>query len=197
MPKNSKDKPSQSPQENQEQVKQEPINMSEASEQNNENLVLTKEEMAEIKKMYETLEEQKKRLEDDKDQYLRLCAEYDNFRKRSVREKELLYTDIKADTFAALLPVYDNLERAVKQQCSDEAFGKGVQMIMNQFDEILKKHGVEEIEALGKDFDPNLHNGVMHEENEALGVNVISEVLQKGFKLGDRVIRFSMVKVAN
>ena len=158
---------------------------------------LSAEEMAEVKKLYDTVTEQQTKIAESQDQYLRLCAEYDNYRKRSQREKEALYSDIKAQTVSELLPVYDNLERALKQPCADEAYAKGVQMTMTQFEEILKKLGVEEIEALGKPFDPNMHNGVMHEENEAFGENEVSEVFQKGFKIGEKVIRFAMVKVAN
>lgn len=162
-----------------------------------EGKTLTAEEFEEVKKLYLVAEEQKKKLEESQDQYLRLAADFDNFRKRSSREKEALYTDVKADTIRALLPVYDNLERALAQNTADEAFRKGVEMTMTQFNEILKGMGVEEIEALGKPFDPNLHNGVMHEENEEFGENTVSLVLQKGFKMGDKVIRFAMVKVAN
>ena len=158
---------------------------------------LSAEEMAEVKKLYDTVNEQQTKIAESQDQYLRLCAEYDNYRKRSQREKEALYSDIKAQTVSELLPVYDNLERALKQPCADEAYAKGVQMTMTQFEEILKKLGVEEIEALGKPFDPNMHNGVMHEENEAFGENEVSEVFQKGFKIGEKVIRFALVKVAN
>ncbi|NLT39592.1 MAG: nucleotide exchange factor GrpE [Clostridiales bacterium] len=162
-----------------------------------EAVTLTAEQMAEVRKLYETVEAQKAKLEESQDQYLRLLADYDNYRKRCARERETLYTDIKAETIAAFLPIYDNLERALKQPCSDEAYSKGVQMTMSQFDEILKKLGVEEIAALGQPFDPNLHNGVLHEENPELGEGIVSEVLQKGFMLGEKVLRFAMVKVAN
>ena len=131
------------------------------------------------------------------DQHLRLMAEYDNYRKRTAREKESLWADVKADTAAAFLPVYDNLERALKQGCSDEAFRKGVEMTMNQLKEVLSKLGLTEIPALGQPFDPKLHNAVMHVEDENLGENVVAEVFQAGFMLGEKVIRFAMVKVAN
>ena len=131
------------------------------------------------------------------DRYLRLCAEYDNFRKRSQKEKDALYGDIKANTVASFLPVYDNLERALKQGTEDEAYRKGVEMIMTQFCTTLEKLGVTPIECLGEKFDPALHNAVMHVDDEEKGENEIVEVFQKGFKLGDKVIRFSMVKVAN
>ena len=169
----------------------------EAAGEGAQTVCITLEEMEEVKKLYQTAAEQKKKLDENQDQYLRLRADFDNFRKRSTKEKEAVYTDVKIETILALLPVYDNLERALKHSCSDEAFRKGVEMTMTQFEEILKKLGVEETEALGQPFDPNLHNGVMHEENEEFGENTVSEVLQKGFKLKDRIIRFAMVKVAN
>ena len=131
------------------------------------------------------------------DRYLRLAAEYDNYRKRTAKEKESIWTTAKADTAAAFLPVYDNLERAVKQETADEAYKKGVEMTMNQLKEVFAKLGIEEIPALGEQFDPNLHNAVMHIENEELGENVISQVFQAGFRCGEKVIRFSMVQVAN
>ena len=146
-------------------------------------------------------EEQIKALEGEKaalnDKYLRLAAEYENFRRRSQKEKDALYGDIKADTVAKFLPVYDNLERALKQGTEDEAYRKGVEMIMTQFTATLEKLGVTPIECLGEKFDPALHNAVMHVDDEEKGENEIVEVFQKGFKLGDKVIRFAMVKVAN
>ena len=132
-----------------------------------------------------------------KDQFLRLAAEYDNYRKRTAKEKENLWTDAKADTVQAFLPVYDNLERALKQETADEAYKKGVEMTMNQLKEVFAKLGVTEIDALGKPFDPNLHNAVMHIEDENLGENIVAQVFQAGFMLGEKVIRFAMVQVAN
>ena len=131
------------------------------------------------------------------DKFLRICAEYDNFRRRSQKEKDALYGDIKANTVMQFLPVYDNLERALKQSTEDEAFRKGIEMIMTQFCSTLEKLGVTEIDCLGKKFDPTMHNAVMHVEDEEKGENEIVEVFQKGFMLGDKVIRFAMVKVAN
>ena len=132
-----------------------------------------------------------------KDQFLRLAAEYDNYRKRTAKEKESLWTDAKADTVQAFLPVYDNLERALKQETADEAYKKGVEMTMNQLKEVFARLGITEIEAEGKPFDPNLHNAVMHIEDENLGENTVAQVFQAGFMLGDKVIRFAMVQVAN
>ncbi len=131
------------------------------------------------------------------DKFLRLAAEYENFRRRSQKEKDALYGDIKADTVVKFLPVYDNLERALKQGTEDEAYRKGVEMIMNQFCSTLEKLGVTPIECLGEKFDPEMHNAVMHVDDGEKGENEIVEVFQKGFKLGDKVIRFAMVKVAN
>ena len=126
-----------------------------------------------------------------------MLAEYDNFRRRSLKERDALYGDIKADTVKKFLPVYDNLERALKQGTEDEAYRKGVEMIMTQFCDTLEKLGVTPVEALGKTFDPALHNAVMHVDDAEKGENEIVEVFQQGFTLGDKVIRFAMVKVAN
>ena len=133
----------------------------------------------------------------EKDRYLRLAAEYDNYRKRSQREYQALFADVRADTISQILPVYDNLLRAIETPCSDEAYAKGVEMTMSQLMTIFDKLGVKPIEALGKTFDPALMNAVMHIEDESLGENEVAEEFQKGFTLGDKVIRHSMVKVAN
>ena len=147
------------------------------------------------------LEKEKEALEKDKaalnDKYLRICAEYDNFRRRSQKEKDGLYGEVKANTVLQFLPVYDNLERALKQGTEDEAYRKGVEMIMTQFANTLEKLGVKKIESLGQTFDPKLHNAVMHVDDESQGENLIVDVFQEGFMLGDKVIRFAMVKVAN
>ena len=159
------------------------------------------EKKPEEKKGKEKKEEKKPDLKAEmdalNDKYLRICAEYDNFRKRSQREKDNLYTDIRAETVGKFLPVYDNLERALKQETADEAFKKGVEMTMNQLTGVFEALGVKVFGAAGEAFDPALHNAVMHCEDEALGENVIAEVFQKGFTLGDKVVRFAMVKVAN
>ncbi len=136
-------------------------------------------------------------LADQEEKFLRLAAEYDNYRKRSQKEKESAWAAAKAETVLAFLPVYDNLERAMKQETADEAYKKGVEMTMSGLREVLAKLGVEEIPALGESFDPNLHNAVMHVEDEAAGENTIVEVFQAGFQAGGKVIRFAMVKVAN
>ena len=131
------------------------------------------------------------------DAHLRLAAEYDNFRKRTIKEKEASYGNGKADAVAKMLPVYDNLERALNQETSDAAYKKGVEMTMNELGKIFTSLGVEIFGNVGDEFDPNLHNAVMHIENEELPENSISAVFQKGFKIGDKVVRFAMVQVAN
>lgn len=159
------------------------------------------EKKPEEKKSKEKKEEKKPDLKAEldtlNDKYLRICAEYDNFRKRSQKEKDSLYGDVKAETLKKFLPVYDNLVRALAQSTEDEAYRRGVEMIMNQFNVTMEKLGVTEIECLGKKFDPAFHNAVMHVEDEEKGENEIVEVFQKGFMMGDKVIRFAMVKVAN
>ena len=145
----------------------------------------------------EKLREAEQKLAAEHDGYLRLAAEYDNFRKRSQREKDGIYADARAATVEKFLPVYDNLERALSQQTTDEAFKKGVEMTMNQLTNVFEALGVKAFGTAGEAFDPALHNAVMHCEDEALGENVIAEVFQKGFTLGDKVVRFAMVKVAN
>lgn len=131
------------------------------------------------------------------ERYLRLAAEYDNFRKRSARERDAIYADIRADTVLKFLPVYDNLVRALAAMTEDDAGRKGVEMTFAQFETVLTKLGVTPIPALGEQFDPERHNAVMHVEDEEQGENIIIEEFEKGFKMGDKVIRFSMVKVAN
>ena len=133
----------------------------------------------------------------DNDKYIRLMAEFDNYKKRSAKERENIYTDVRVDTVTKFLPVYDNLERALNAETADEAYKKGVEMTFNQLCEVFKKLGVEEIEAIGQTFDPQYHNAVMHVEDEEKGESEIVEQFQKGFKIGEKVIRFSMVKVAN
>ena len=132
------------------------------------------------------------------DKHLRMAAEYDNFRKRSQREREAAHAEAVAYAVKALLPTYDNLERALKAETADAEYKKGVEMTMTQLVDSLKSIGVEKIAAEpGTAFDPNLHNAVMHVENEELGENVIADVFQQGFQIGDKVIRHAMVQVAN
>ena len=134
---------------------------------------------------------------EEREAHLRLAADYDNYRKRTLKEKDAAYGHGKADAVEKLLPVYDNLERALNQPCSDEAYKKGVELTMSELKKIFEGLGVEIYGEVGEGFDPELHNAVMHSEDESLGENVISMVFQKGFKLGDKVVRFAMVQVAN
>ncbi|MBQ2742148.1 MAG: nucleotide exchange factor GrpE [Oscillospiraceae bacterium] len=143
------------------------------------------------------LEKAEAALKEANDKYLRLAAEYDNYRKRTAKEKEVLYNDSTAAAAGAFLGVYDNLERALATPCADEGYKKGVELIFTEFCNTLSKLKVEIIDPAGEAFDPNFHNAVMHEENEDFGENTVSEVFQKGAKLGDRVVRPAMVKVAN
>ena len=130
------------------------------------------------------------------DSYLRLAADYDNFRKRTVKEKEASYGNGKADAVEKLLPVYDNLERALNQPTEDAAYKKGVEMTMTQLVNIFTSLGVEIFGEVGDAFDPNLHNAVMHTEEKGVEENTITQVFQKGFKMGDKIVRFAMVQVA-
>ena len=152
---------------------------------------LTREQM-------EAAELAAKQLESVKDQFVRLTAEYDNYRKRTTKEKDNIYQDAKADTIKEFLAVYDNLERAMATEGDEDSpHKKGLEMIFHQYQEILKKLGVTEIEAQGAPFDPEKHNAVMHIDDESLGENVVAQVFQAGFMLGDKVIRHAIVQVAN
>ena len=149
------------------------------------------------KSQMEQMEQLAKVLAEANDKYLRLAAEYDNYRKRTAREKEHVYGDAKADTVKPFLAVLDNLERGVQQFEEGDPHRQGMELICKQFMEVLAGLGVTEIPALGEAFDPEKHNAVMHTEDESAGENTVVEVFQKGFALGDKVLRFAMVKVAN
>lgn len=157
-----------------------------------ETFTVTREQM-------EKMEGLAKQLAEEHDQYLRLAAEYDNYRKRTAKEKEGIYANAKIDTIKGMLPVYDNLERGLAQFDAedDDPHKKGLEMIFNQYKEVLTKLGVTPIDCVGKEFDPERHNAVMHIEDESCGENTVVEVLQQGFMLGDKVLRFAIVKVAN
>ena len=148
---------------------------------------------AEVKKM----EAAAKELEELKQKQLYILAEYDNYRKRTAKEKESIYRDATADTVTDFLPVYDNLERAIAGLEEGDPHRQGIELIFKQFRESLEKRGVAEMDALGKSFDPEKMNAVMHIEDEAFDENTVAEVFQKGFTLGDKVLRFAMVKVTN
>ena len=138
-------------------------------------------------------------MEEANDKYMRLYAEYDNFRRRSQKEKEGIYSDAYIDALTQILPILDNLERAAQYEGDDKEnpLAKGLELTLKSFYETLEKMGVSEISALGEQFDPNVHNAVMHVEDESLGENVVAEVFMKGYARGDKVLRHSMVKVAN
>ncbi|EQB88259.1 molecular chaperone GrpE [Clostridium punense] len=196
---------------NMEDVNKETLN---SSEEPNENVEETLEE-AEINEdvefenlseednelfKFKSLKEENKKLQEEldsiKDRLLRTVAEYDNYRKRSIKEKENIYIDACEDVLKEMLPVLDNLERALSVDGNAEDLKKGIEMTVKQFNNSLEKLGVEEVDATGE-FDPNLHNAVMHAEDESLGKNQIAEVFQKGYKKGSKVLRYSMVKVVN
>ncbi|MBQ8140091.1 MAG: nucleotide exchange factor GrpE [Clostridia bacterium] len=165
------------------------------SRQDKKKLKKLEGECAELSKK---LSETEAKLADANDKYTRLFAEYDNYRKRSAKEREGIYTDAYIEAVTEILPILDNMERALQYKDGEgENIAKGLEMIMKSFSETLEKMGVSEIEALGKTFDPNLHNAVMHVEDEAYGENEIVEVFMKGYSKGDKVLRHSMVKVAN
>lgn len=158
----------------------------------------TTEEISEKSEADKKIEELEKELAASKEAHIRTLAEYDNYRKRSVKEKENTYTDAKAMCIGELLPVLDNFDRALQINESDvESYKKGMEMINTSFVETLKKLGVEAFGEKGEEFDPNFHNAVMHIENEELGENTIAEVFSKGYKIGERVLRPAMVQVAN
>ena len=163
-----------------------------------------KQETPEVEQTPEVQEEQvpqvdpwEEKYNSEHDSYLRLAADYDNFRKRTAKEKEQSYSNGKADAVEKLLPVYDNLERALNQPTQDEAYKKGVEMTLTQLVGIFAGLGVEIFGNVGDAFDPNIHNAVMHTEEEGVEENTITQVFQKGFKLGDKIVRFAMVQVAN
>ena len=138
-----------------------------------------------------------KKYNDVNEKYLRTLAEYDNYRKRTIKEKESIYPEAKAVVVEKFLPVLDNFQRAIDSAENKDAFYEGVVMLKKQMDEVLGALGVEEIKAVGEEFNPEVHNAVMHVEDEESGENIIVEEFQRGYKIGDRVIRHSMVKVAN
>ena len=172
-----------------EEIKEE-AKETEAAPQTEETFTVTREQM-------EKMEALAKLVSDSNDKYLRLAAEYDNYRKRTTKEKEGIYGTAKADTVKPFLDIYDNLLRGVAQCEEGDSHRQGLEMIAKQFLAVLEKLGVTEIEAEGQPFDPEKHNAVMHVEDENFGENTVVEVFQKGFAMGDKVIRFAMVKVAN
>lgn len=168
-----------------------------AAEKVEEPAVEPQKELSAEEKLTAEVESLKKELADEKEKYLRLDAEYYNYRTRSLKEKQEAYDNALCKTVTEVLSVIDNFERAANAECSDENFKKGVDMIFKQYLAILEKLGVSEIPAQGQPFDPNLHNAVSSCEDENLGENTVAAVLQKGYTLGKKVIRHAMVTVAN
>lgn len=156
---------------------------------------LTQEEI--IEKLNKELTEQKEKTDEYFDHLKRNMAEFDNYKKRIAKEKESMYVTIVGDFIAEILPIMDNFEKAMNSETTDESFKDGIYMIYDQLKEMLNKTGLEEIEAQGQDFDPNLHEAVMHVEDENYAEKQVVEVFRKGYRLGDKIIRHSMVKVAN
>lgn len=156
-------------------------------------------EKKKLKKAEAEIEKLNAELSEEQEKYMRLYAEYDNFRKRSAKEREGVYADAYCDALVQILPILDTLERAAQFSTEDaeSAMAKGLELTLKSFVETMNKMGVYEIEALGKEFDPNFHNAVMHVDDESVGENVVVEVFMKGYKRGDKVLRHSMVKVAN
>lgn len=180
---------------------EEKINETGEEERNEE---ISKKDENKLKKENRILKEELKNIasaaDEIEDKYKRVCAEYDNYRKRTAKERETVYSEAYTDALRDILPVLDNLERALAFSSVSEQNDKlteGVKMTVNQFIDLLKRMGVESVGKIGDKFDPNLHNAVMHEENEELNENEITEVFQKGYKIGDRVIRYAMVKTVN
>ena len=167
------------------------------AEMEKETVETTQEETVETTEEVVEVSPWEEKYNQEHDLRMRLAAEYDNFRKRTIKEKEQSYGNGKADAVEKLLPVYDNLERALNQPTDDAAYKKGVEMTMNELVKIFTGLGVEIFGEVGDTFDPNLHNAVMHIDDENLAENSLSQVFQKGFKLGDKVVRFAMVQVAN
>ena len=175
----------------------EPIQEEQAAPQAEESTEKSQETFTVTREQMEKMEALAKLVSDGNDKYLRLAAEYDNFRKRTAKEKENLYATARADTVKPFLDVYDNLERGLGQFEEGDPHRQGMEMIIKQLLEVLGKLGVTEIDALGQPFDPEKHNAVMHVDDENAGENTVVEVFQKGFAMGDKVLRFSVVKVAN
>ena len=192
------------------ELDQEETNAAEAEEtvqQDQESEAEQAEETAQPQESEETEQQQeqepteekklRKELEESKDKYLRLMAEYDNFRKRSAKERLELSATVKGNTISEILPVFDNFERALAAETEDTNYKAGVEMIFKQFGDMLTKLGVEMIDPLGQTFDPNIANAVNQIEDEKYGENEVAQVFQKGYKIGDKVIRYAMVVVAN
>lgn len=192
MSKKEKDVPQDEEKETQSSPAGEPEETAETAEETApETFTVTREQMEKMEGLAQQLAAQN-------DKYLRLAAEYDNYRKRTAKEKESIYQDAKLDTVGKFLEVYDNLERAVQQAGDEEnVHKKGMEMIFHQLEGVLEKLGVTVVDPMGEAFDPERHEAVMHIDSEELGESVVSQVFQKGFLLGEKIIRFAKVQVAN
>lgn len=166
-------------------------------EENPEESKNTKTNKKELEKIKELIEAQKKEIDDKDDRLKRLMAEFENFKKRSSKEREGLYNSLIADIISSLLPILDNLEKAVEVKTEDENFKQGIELVLKQFKEVLKSNGITEIESVGKTFDPELHEAITSVVDDNLGVQEIKEEYRKGYMIGNKVIRHSLVVVAN
>lgn len=156
-----------------------------------------KDALKDLQTLKETIENQKSALEEKEDRYKRIMAEFENYKKRSVKERENLYNSLIADIISSILPVLDNLEKAMQTETTDENYKQGIELVYKQFKDVLTANGVTEIESVGTTFDPELHEAISQVQDENLGEQEIKEEFRKGYKIGDRVIRHSMVIVAN
>ena len=173
-----------------EEIESKEIMHDEQSESENETI-------SEERKLKDTILLQKQKIDEQEDRLKRLMAEFDNFKKRSSKERDGLYNSLVSDIFTSILPVIDNLEKAANATTQDEAYKQGVELVLKQFKDVLKSNGVEEIEAVGQTFDPEVHEAVASVIDESLGEKEIKEEYRKGYKIGSKVIRHSMVVVAN
>ena len=165
--------------------------------QDNQNMKYENEPKSEVDILNAKIEEQKQELDDREDRIKRLMAEFENFKKRSDKERTGMYNSVMGDVVMKLLPVLDNLEKAVESQTQDEQYKSGVELVMKQFKDVLTANGVKEIQAVGQPFDPSLHEAVSLVEDSSLGAKIVKEEYRKGYMIGDRVLRHSLVVVAN
>ena len=177
--------------------KEEDNNIEEQVEEVKDNKIQEKNENSDLETLKAQLKEEKEKSDEYYEHLKRNMAEFDNYKKRISKEKDMMYNTISADIISELLPILDNFDKALNAETLDESYKNGMAMIYNQFNDTLQKLGVEEIDALNKVFDPNFHEAVMHVEDESFGEKEIIEVFRKGYKIGDKIIRHAMVKVAN
>lgn len=177
--------------------KEEDNNIEEQVEEVKDNKIQEKNENSDLETLKAQLKEEKEKSDEYYERLKRNMAEFDNYKKRISKEKDMMYNTISADIISELLPILDNFDKALNAETLDESYKNGMAMIYNQFNDTLQKLGVEEIDALNKVFDPNFHEAVMHIEDESFGEKEIVEVFRKGYKIGDKIIRHAMVKVAN